>query len=134
MLNTDSVYIGKWAGGMDEKYWQVELSTKGYEQLKLTAMVSSSPQGPRDFKVIYSTDGDNWKDVSNSSYSTSTSYSPYTLALPEEMQDKDKVFLRWIMTSNYKVNGDDGTTAMAGNTRINDIVIQGVQIPAEDET
>ncbi|WP_284037023.1 metallophosphoesterase [Neobacillus sp. 114] len=130
--DTDSVYLGKWAGGMDGKYWQVELSTKGYEQLTVTGKVSSSPQGPRDFKVIYSTDGDNWKDIENSSYSTTTSYSPLnTLALPEEIQDKDKVFLRWIMTSNYKVNGDDGTTAMAGNTRINDIVIQGVKISPE---
>lgn len=128
--NKDSVYRGNWAGGMDKKYWQVELSTKGYEQLNLTALVTSSPQGPRDFKVISSTDGNNWIDVSNSSYSTTTSNSSHTFALPEEMQDQDKVFLRWIMTSNYKVNGDDGATAMAGNTRINDIVIQGVQLPA----
>jgi LPXTG-motif cell wall-anchored protein len=138
--NKDSVYRGNWAGGMDKKYWQVELSTKGYEQLNVTAMVASSQQGPRDFKVIYSTDGNNWIDVSNSSYSTTTSYSSHTLALPEEMQDKDKVFLRWIMTSNYKVNGEDGATAMAGNTRINDIVIQGVPIsvvvdpPVVDDT
>ncbi|MCJ7690939.1 MAG: hypothetical protein MUO60_16720, partial [Clostridiaceae bacterium] len=62
-----------WDSGENSKFWQISLSTLGYDNLTLSAKTRSSGTGPRDFKVIYSTDeGTVWNDVPNSSYAITT--------------------------------------------------------------
>lgn len=41
-----SLKIDGWDHGADKKYWQITISSKGYENLKLSAKTRSSKTGP----------------------------------------------------------------------------------------
>lgn len=141
--STGSLCISGWNGGADSKYWQLSLSTAGYENLTLSAKVRSSGTGPRDFKVTYSLDGGStWADVPGGSYAiTSTSlkvFMPSSLALPAEMANASNVLIRFIMTSNISSRAGTGsyppdeTVGSGGTSNINNIVIKGTPIQSSD--
>lgn len=133
-----SLYINGWDSGAGIKYWQISLSTKGYDTLTLSAKTRSSGTGPRDFKVIYSIDnGSTWASVPNSDYSIISSnlsnFMP-TLSLPNEAANVVKLQIRFVMTSN--ISSRAGTSSYspteevspAGTSNINNIVVSGVPV------
>jgi hypothetical protein len=115
-------------GMAQDKYWVVDFTTLGYRYLDFTSRQYSTGGGPKDFRIEYSTDGYNWAPVPsgnveiNSSGSTSinnttggTPNNPpaslagmpwYYIPLPIECWDREKVYLRWLLTSNYATNGN----------------------------
>ena len=122
-----------WDNGANNKYWEINFSTKGYGDLKLSAKTRSSGTGPAEFKVIYSSDGVKWNDVPNSEYKiTSSTLSNYMkdITLPKEAEDVDNLRVRFVMTSNktYK----DGEVANGGVTNINSIFVSGS--PVKNDT
>ncbi len=124
---TSSASANNWDNGSGIKYWQVELSSKGFNNLKLYSKQKSSDTGPKNFKVQYSLGGSSWTDVSggnvtvlNDSFASGT---VSNLTLPSEMDNKDSVYLRWIMTSDISAGG--GSVGSSGTNRIDDIVIRG---------
>lgn len=129
--STTSLSINGWDNGAGTKYWQVSISTKNYENLTLSAKTRSSGTGPRDFKVVYSTDnGLTWNDIQNSAYAiTGTALSNYmpTITLPADAADKDNILINFIMTSNTTASG--GTVASTGTSNINNIIVAGSEIP-----
>jgi Predicted metal-dependent phosphoesterases (PHP family) len=146
--SSNSWSLTGWDGGAGIKYWQISLSTKGYESLTLSAKTRSSGTGPRDFKVVYSIDnGANWADVPNSAYaitSTTLGYFMHNpLLLPAEASNVEKLLIRFIMTSN--ISSRAGTTsgtrtypadevvASTGTSQINNIVVQGIPV-TNDQT
>ncbi len=136
--STTSLSINGWDNGADTKYWQLSLSTTGYENLTLTAQTRSSGTGPRDFKVTYSLDsGTTWTDVTGGSYAvTGTALSNYmtTLTLPAEAANAGSLLIRFIMTSNISSRAGTGTyaadeaVASGGTSNINNIVITGTEM------
>ncbi|EYE89663.1 nucleotide-binding protein [Fervidicella metallireducens AeB] len=128
-----SLSINGWDNGTNTKYWQIEFSTKGYDNLILSAKTRSSSTGPRDFKLIYSVDeGNTWADVPNSTYAiTGTTLNNYMSAinLPSEISNKDKVYIRFIMTSNAS---SSSTTVLevapTGTSNINNISVTGTPV------
>lgn len=137
--SSGSLSISGWDNGAATKYWQISLSAKGYDNLKLTAKVRSSGTGPRDFKVIYSTDnGSTWSDVPNSTYAIlSTNLGNFManpLSLPVGASDADKLLLRFIMTSNISSRAGTSTysptetVASGGTSNINNIVVSGTPV------
>ena len=137
---TGSLSINGWDNGTGTKYWQLSLSTKGCESLALSAKTRSSGTGPRDFKMICSTDnGANWVDVPNSAYAiTGTGLSNYmpTISLPSDAANVDNLLIRFIMTSNISSRAGTSTypateTVQSGGTsNINNIVVSGKIIGA----
>ncbi|SKA94002.1 Predicted metal-dependent phosphoesterase TrpH, contains PHP domain [Caloramator quimbayensis] len=128
-----SLSINGWDNGENSKYWQIEFSTKGYDNLSLSAKTRSSSTGPRDFKLIYSIDeGNTWLDVPNSTYAiTGTDLSNYMpeINLPSDLADKDKVYVRFIMTSNTSSTSTTTTEVQSGGTsNINNIIITGTPV------
>ncbi len=115
-----------WTAGSGVKYWQINFSTKNYSDLKLSSKQYSSATGPRDFKVQWSLDGVYWYDLTSGAVTVATNWSAGVLnnvSLPEITNNKDNVYLRWIMTSNVSVGG--GVVAAGGTNRIDDISIAG---------
>ncbi len=127
-----------WVNGVNEKYWQIGLSTKGYDTLTLSAKTRSSGTGPKDFKLIYSTDdGINWNDVPSGAYAiTGTSLNNYmpTITLPANAANADKLLVRFIMTSNISSRAGTGTysptetVASGGTSNINNIIVTGTPV------
>jgi len=121
-----------WDGGSGSKYWLVYFSTFGYHSLKLSSKQQSSTasEGPRDFKVQYATSFSGiWTDVPSAIVLDSNDWTHGVLSnvnLPAACNNKDSVYLRWIMTSNTSVSG--ATVLAAGPNKIDDIFISGVVV------
>ena len=125
---TSLAVSGGWEAG--SQYWQLSFSTEGYESLTLSAKTRSSGTGPRDFQVQYSVDGTEFTSIEDSEYSiTGTALSNYmrTISLPDEVNDTDTVYIRFVVTSTVSEGG--GTVAGTGVSNINNVIVRGT--PAE---
>lgn len=117
-----------WDGGGDgSAYWMVEISTSGFVDLKISSRQYSSGTGPRDFSVEYSFDGADWLALEGGGITAGSDWISGMvdrLNLPGVLENNDRIFLRWVMVSEASVN--DGVTGSSGTSRIDDIVITGV--------
>ncbi|MDX5476384.1 MAG: thermonuclease family protein [Bacillaceae bacterium] len=121
-----------------DKYWKIEFNTIGHENLSLSSKHTGSGTGPRDLQIQYSLDGDTWKNVPDGDIKiagANTWYVIGNLPLPEEINNQQSVYVRWLNTSNTSING--GTIGNTGTNRIDDIVITSssapVEVPGDDE-
>ena len=117
-----------WNAGTNSKYWQVDFSTTGYYNTRVSSAQRSSGTGPQDFKLQYKIgSGGTWADVSNGTIAiTSTDFTTGVLSnlvLPSACDNQSSVFLRWLVTSTTSESG--GTVAAGGTSSIDDILIEG---------
>ena len=116
-----------WDSGNGTKYWQIDIATTGYSDLKVSSAQRSSGTGPRDFKVQYSVNaGANWFDVSGATVTVGNNWTTGVLSnviLPPACNNQASVRLRWIMTSNTNVNVT--TVAGTGTSGIDSILVTG---------
>jgi len=128
-VSANGLYIAGWGDGANSKYWEISLSSKGFDSLILSAQTRSSPTGPRDWKVQYSTDGVKFIDVDGANYviSEDSKLSDWMkdLALPAEASNQDSLHIRLIMSSNVSVNGG---TVGTGNSYINNVFVKGTPV------
>lgn len=117
-----------WDGGANAKFWAIGFSTKGYGNLNVSSSQRSSAKGPGQFRLEYSLDSSTWSAVTGaddinpgSSYTNAGKLNK--VSLPGAMNDKTKVYLRWIMRSN--VSQDGSTVTNSGNSNITEIYING---------
>ena len=124
-FGSNELTTNAWDDGADSKYWLINFSTDGFDDLRLSSKQTGSNTAPRDFKIQYSLDGDDWTDVPDSEIEVGNdSYTSGVLdniELPAELNDQENVYLRWIITSNTSIGGND--IADGGNSRIIDIAV-----------
>ncbi|MBP0723672.1 CehA/McbA family metallohydrolase [Bacillus sp. RG28] len=114
----------------NSSYWRVSISTKNYSNITVSSKQRSSGTGPKDFKLQYSLDDSNWLDVPNGNVAvgnaTWTSGGLLTnIPLPADANDKDNVYVRWIVSTNTSAAGGTLTT---GTSNIADIEFKGQSI------
>lgn len=123
-----SISSSGWAEGTETKYWIVEISTLGYGKLQLSSRQRSSATGPRDFKVQYRVgEQGTWTDIDGASLVTEENFTSGFLdaiALPEQCNNKSRLFIRWTPSTNTSVSGN--TVVAGGTSRIDAISISGV--------
>ncbi|SES94840.1 choice-of-anchor I family protein [Paenibacillus sp. NFR01] len=132
---TDSaIYATGWDGSNDTKYWQVNTSTKWFEDLKLSFSLSGSDTGPSDFKLQYSLDNKVYSDIPGSSLhiTAAGSVSQTDLPLPAEINDQAAVYLRLLQTGDISVGG--GTVGAEGTSGLAAVKITGDAIPVSSGT
>ena len=116
-----------WDSGNGTKYWQIDIATTGYSDLKLSSAQRSSGTGPSNFKVQYSVNnGVNWFDVSGAVVTVGNNWTSGVLSdvvLPAACNNQPSVRLRWIMTTNTNVSA--GAVAGTGTSGIDDILVTG---------
>ena len=115
-----------WQDGVNTKYWQVVVSTTGYETIKVSSKQKGSNTGPRDFSLQYSLDNDSWIDVVDDLTIANDNFVSGVITqvqLPEECENQEVLYLRWVERTLISING--GTVASTGTNRIDDIVITG---------
>ncbi|MEB1805896.1 MAG: thermonuclease family protein [Bacillaceae bacterium] len=122
-----------WNDGAGEKFYKINFETIGFKNIKLSSKQNGSNTGPRDFKLQYSLDGSDWKDLGKEIVVANNWNAGVVdnLTLPTEVENKENVYIRWLMTSNTSING--GTVASGGTNRIDDIVISGNPATLSDE-
>lgn len=130
-LTTKAAQATGWDNGNGTKYWQIKISTLGYETLELSSkqQTGGNNPGPKDFKVQYKIDDDGiWTDVSGTSIVTANDWTTGALnniSLPAECYNQSSLYIRWIMTSD--LNSAGGTLASNGISKIDDIYIYGIE-------
>lgn len=123
---------GAW-GTKGEVYFQIETSTRGYKDLRFTAYLGASKKGARDYRLQYSLDGKTFTDVENGAYCITNNKrieKAYdAIALPEALENQRTVYLRIVVDSDYKVNGDTGFFGGTGG----EIAINHISLVSGDE-
>ncbi len=99
----------------------------------MSSKQSSSATGPQDFKVQWSLDGTTWTDLPGATVKIliADSFPSGTITdipLPVDLENQPNVYLRWILTSNYRVGSEVLTMLTAGTNRIDDINITGAAV------
>ena len=125
-----------WRQGNGSKYWTVNFTTQGYQNIKFWSKQSgSSTNGasPKNFKVQYSLNNTQWTDVTGATVTCAANWTSGVLdgiSLPAACDNQQNVYLRWIMTSNNAINGTVGRTS---SSYIDDIVVKGVYMAVAPE-
>lgn len=127
----NSVRNQGWNNGVGSKYWLAAISTKGFQNLTLSSQQTSSSTGPRNFKVQISTDQQSWSDIPNGSLvlaqnnfnCSNNACKLVDVPLPNQANDKDLLYIRWVVNSNTSVSG--GTVSGSGSSRIKDVKVIG---------
>lgn len=109
--------------------YEIKCSTEGYENVSFSASLGATKKGPRDFKLQYSLDGENYIDVEGSERSLTNNkemqklYSSFEL--PEECANREILYIRVVIASDVMVNGSEGLAGAAGGeAAINHICVQ----------
>lgn len=113
----------------ENPYFEVQCTTTGFENIKFSAKVSGSNKGPANYKLQYSTDGTNYKDVVTAAKITVnkdlTSNLFNNASLPVGASDQQKVYFKIIATDTATIGGGDFKGTTGGEAAINDIIISG---------
>ncbi|MGL4608006.1 MAG: chitobiase/beta-hexosaminidase C-terminal domain-containing protein [Eubacteriaceae bacterium] len=129
------INVGGWNDGANAKYWNAKFSTKGAANLTVTSSHRSSGTGPRDFKLQYSLNGIEYKDVVNGAFVIPNALPLSALvnkvALPLEVNNQETVYLRWLLTSNTSAAA--GTIASGGTSTINYVTVAGAEYYGPDD-
>ena len=114
-------------------YIRLAVSTKGYQDIKLTMYVAGSNKAPATWKLQYSTDGTTFTDTGDQLTITTVSRKLLTAyingkSLPAAAADQENLILRLVPVSMDTVSG--GNTAdkpSGGEIALNYIVVEGTK-------
>lgn len=116
-------------------FWLIKTSTKGYSNLTLNLKQLSSNNGPRDWGLAYSTDGESYTYIDNSNVraisndsSKATVETYNNFALPEECNNKEQLYIKVFINGGESVDGTELELVTKGNTGIDSIELSGVAI------
>lgn len=130
--SVESLSSNTWA--IDD-YYQFQTSTLGATGISIQWDQTSSNTGPRDFNLMWSTDGTNFTQLGstyavlansapNPVWNSVTSSPIYTfgpIAGPANLDNQAVVYFRLVMASNVSANG--GTVATGGTDRVDNVTI-----------
>jgi len=111
-------------------WWQTQISTVGKTDIEVEWRMRSNANGPRDWRLDFSTNGTTWTQTNISASITivgiagnPANWEDFSGTLPAAANNQSTLYLRWVMTSNYTQSG--GQLAAGGAHQINNIVISG---------
>ena len=114
-----------WDNGVNTKYWIINFTTTGYNNLKLSSVQRASENGPRDFVVQYRIGNAGvWTNII--SVVDATDWIKGTVSktsLPKVCENQPLVQLRWLVASNTSVLLN--TIAPVNSGQIDEITVVG---------
>ena len=116
-----------WNDGAGNKFWQVEITTAGYDNLQIASNQYSTSGGPKNFELQYKIgSGGSWTSLtSGGTLTVATDWTTGILnaSLPSAASNQSSLYLRWLMVDNESVSGS--SVINTAGSRIDDIVISG---------
>lgn len=123
-----------WAVG---DYYQATVSTVGFQGVSISADQIGSGTGPRDWEVLYSTDGTNFTSFTTYSVLSSPSWSTVTnnpihsrtfdLSSISALNDQASVTIRFAVATNSSIGGS--TIGTGGTGRIDNVQVTAAPVP-----
>lgn len=140
--SSKSFSSNNWAVG---DYYQFQVSTLNFDDIKLSFDQNGSNTGPLNFKLSYSTDGTNFVDFSTYSvpnnsgtalvWSAGTpvpaSTMSFDLSSIDDLANDSSVLFRLVDTSATAIN--NGTVGTAGTDRVDNVIVTGDSTAAVPE-
>ncbi len=125
-----------WGSGA---YWEVRVSTEGYENVSFSAQLGATNKGPRDYKLQYSTDGVVFRDVAGAVFSVTANKMLYAafdnVSLPAETANCTMLYIRVAVASNMLVNGTAGLIgSTGGEMAVNHVKVCATPIATTTQT
>jgi hypothetical protein len=123
-------------------FWQFQVSTRGFADIRLSWDQASSGTGPKDFTLQFSTTGTTFSDFVSYVVSVNPSTSPnwnsttyrtgfllqMDLSQIDSIEDRDSVYFRLVNTTTVKADGTTGNVAAGGSSRIDNFTVSGTEI------
>lgn len=114
-------------------YFETSVSTKGYEDIKLSALLGGTKKGPRSWELQYSLDGSSFTTVENSSYTLTDNKAMFKafdeVELPDTCDNQSRVYIRIAANENAAINGINTIVGQtSGDAAVNNIEITGVSL------
>ncbi|MCD8180632.1 MAG: carbohydrate-binding domain-containing protein [Firmicutes bacterium] len=113
----------------ESPYVQVALSTVNYTDIMVSAKVGATKKGPASYKLQYSTDGETFTDVENTTYtleSNKTLYEAFSkVELGDDANECETLYIRIVPDGTTTLNDGTLTGATGGEFAVNDILIYG---------
>jgi len=126
---TKAAQASGWENGKDVKFWEVEINTNGFHLLHISSKQTAggTEPGPKDYRIQYRIGPDGiWTDIAGGEITVGNDWTTGVVAnlqIPAECDNQDVLFFRWIMTSNFDINGAE--LIPGGKAKIDDITITG---------
>jgi len=130
-------------GFANNAWWQTAISTAGRTNIAVTWRMRSTTTGPRDWQLQYRVGGtSDWNNVGVTTVlltpvpSSTLDVREQGRFLPASAEGHDRLYLRWLMTSNFSVTVVSGvnTIAATGTHQINDLTIRSGVVPPPPPT
>ncbi len=121
-LSSNPLYNGRygivnWKPLADHYYYEATFSTKGYHNIHVQSGMILQYNGYSVQKLQWSTDDETFYDYGEVDILEKSVWYDYDLALPEEAEDQDKLYIRWIPDYDSDLVGatteSDGTAMSA---------------------
>lgn len=113
---------GKTFGG---KYWSTAVNTSGFSGLLLTWQQWGSNSGPKNFRVEARIDEGEWTPVPDSDVELTANAAWHSVELPEWLENEPNIELRWVTTSEDRIDVNGGDIASTGTNSITNVRITG---------
>ncbi|MDP4238881.1 MAG: hypothetical protein Q8904_05345 [Bacteroidota bacterium] len=124
--NVSGASISGWTGA-NKTWYTTAINASDFYNITVTAQAMSSLNGPRDFKLQYSTNNSTWFDVANLPAMTAATTSIGSIPLPLECSFQSTLYLRFF---NYTSNAISGNVNAAGLNNLFGLSIAGEQLMA----
>lgn len=121
-------HAGSKDGDVGIYYWQTSINAAAFTDLKIiTSMVYNFNAYTKQL-IEYSLDGKNWNTAGSMTLEGTKQWKDATITLPAEVNNKEKVYIRWISDKTSSIDGaasaNDGialgATFIVGKTKIID--------------
>jgi hypothetical protein len=120
-----------WHNGADNKFWSIKFKAPQHRDFRISSKqrAGGNKPGPRDWRLQYQLSGqDTWTDIPDGEVTVANDWTTGVvedLLLPEGANyPESSVYIRWIMTSNIDINGEE--VEATGISKIDDILVTGV--------
>lgn len=122
-------YLGT-TGSTEGNYYQLVLDTELLGNIKLNYSMKGSKSGPKNFEILYSTDGVSFSSAGRKSISTDSTYEKFSVTLPGGANNASKLYVRIQVADNVSIS--NGTAGSGGTNYLNEISITGSPIVADN--
>lgn len=126
-----SYYLGS-KGLTDGQYYELALDSELVGNINLTYSMKGSKTGAKNFDILYSTDGTSFTPVGSKSISTDGTYEKFSVTLPAEANNAQKLLIRIQVAGTTSIGGT--TIGTSGSNYLTEVTITGSPIVSDSIT
>ncbi|WP_310603273.1 CehA/McbA family metallohydrolase [Anaerosporobacter sp.] len=119
-------------GSLAGDYYEIKLSTELLGNIKLNYSMKGSKTGPKNFEILYSTDGIIFNSVGTKSITTDSTYEKFNVTLPNGANNVETLYIRLKVANSISIS--NATIGSTGTNYFNEVSVTGSPIVADNIT